>query len=106
MINKPLKIIRNYGVLNQVRKFNEECYELTEAIIKYEEAKLNHFENYDEDDKNLAYKNIVEEVGDVLVMVKQFIEYYKIEQSEIDKTMDFKIDRQLQRMEWEDDSNV
>ena len=40
MEDKLLKIINNYGVLNQVRKFNEECYELTEAIFDYEYTEI------------------------------------------------------------------
>ena len=31
-----LKIISNYGTINQLKKLNEECYELIEAIFYYE----------------------------------------------------------------------
>ena len=35
MNDKLIKIINNYGVVNQLKKFNEECFELEEAIIKH-----------------------------------------------------------------------
>ena len=105
MEDKLKKIINNYGVLNQVRKFNEECYELTEAIIRYEEAKLNHFENYDAKDKKLGLKNIAEELADVMVLLEQFKLYYGLTSEEITKIFWSKVDRQLERMRWEDESN-
>lgn len=102
MIDKYKQVISYYGVFNQVRKLNEECFELTEAIIKYEEAKNNHFENYDDDDKKQALKNIVEEIGDVLNVVKQFIPYYNIDVNDVTESQEKKMDRQLERMKWED----
>lgn len=36
MNEKLLKNINHYGVDTELRKLNEECYELIEAIIDYE----------------------------------------------------------------------
>ena len=96
MENKLLKIINNYGVLNQVRQFNEECYELTEAIFDYE---------YTETPNEKLKEHIVEELADVMVMLSQFKEYYHIDGNDILKVMNEKIDRQLERMRWEDEGN-
>ena len=82
------KIIGHYGINNQLKKFNEETYELVEAILTF--------------GKENAYKSlnhIIEEMGDVYVVLKQLQIYYGIPESEIEDIMKFKIDRQLQRIE-------
>lgn len=101
MTDKLLKIIEHYGLHNQLRKFNEETFELEESIINYEQCKNSGYEyDYiDAEELEKEYKeHIAEEIADVLVMVYQFLEYYKIDQVELCKTMDFKIDRQLERI--------
>lgn len=97
MEDKLLKIINNYGVLNQVRQFNEECYELTEAIFDYEYTGIANNEK--------LIEHIAEEIADVMVMLSQFKEYYHIDGNKILKIMNEKIDRQLERMRWEDEGN-
>ena len=94
MENKLKKIINNYGVLNQVRKFNEECYELTEAIFDYE---------YAETPNEKLKEHIAEEIADVMVLLEQFKLYYGLTSEEITKTFWSKVDRQLERMRWEDE---
>ena len=89
MKDKFLKIINNYGVLNQVRQFNEECYELTEAIFDYE---------YTETPNEKLKEHITEEIADVVVMLHQFAEYYKINPLDISRVVAQKVDRQLDRM--------
>lgn len=94
MKDKLLKIINNYGVLNQVRKFNEECYELTEAIFDYEYTESS--------DKNGKLKeHIAEEIADCLNMLSQFADYYGIEEEKIYMIAEEKVDRQLERMKEE-----
>lgn len=90
MTDKLLKIIEHYGIQNQVRKFNEESFELTEAIFDYEFTGIS--------DNKEVLNHIAEEIADVLVMVFQFLKYYKINQKEVAKIIDFKIDRQLERI--------
>lgn len=84
------KIIGHYGINNQLKKFNEKTYELIEAILTF--------------GKENAYKSlnhIIEEMGDVCVILIQLQVYYGISESEIEDIMKFKIDRQLQRIESE-----
>lgn len=84
-----LQIINHYGIKSQQRKFQEEVFELNEAIIKAEENLA--LEKYIE--------HITEEIADVCVMLEQFIEYYNIDRNDVEKIMKFKIHRQLERIE-------
>ena len=94
MEDKLLQIINNYGVNNQLRKFNEEAFELQEAIFYCENDECNC---YDEVFKNNK-KHITEELADVMVMLMQFKEYYNIDGKEIMNIIEYKIDRQLSRI--------
>ena len=82
------KIIGHYGINNQLKKFNEETYELVEAILTF--GKENNYK---------SLNHIIEEMGDVYVVLKQLQIYYGISESEIEDIMKFKIERQLQRIE-------
>ena len=87
-----LKIINHYGVLPQLKKFNEEAYELIEAIIKHEAL-------------GCEYKHIAEEIADVLNMVEQFMCYYDIDIQDVIEIKHHKINRQLERIENEKDND-
>ena len=96
-----LKIINHYGVLPQLKYFQSEVFELNEAIINYETIN-----NYDKQDSNfktygnrILIEHITEEIADVLVMLAQFVEYYGISNEELEKFVNYKIDRQLKRIE-------
>lgn len=89
MEDKLIKIINNYGVANQVKKFNEECFELEEAIIQYENT------------DTINKKHIAEEIADVMVMLEQFKNYYGISSEEITRIFWSKVYRQLDRIEKE-----
>lgn len=91
-----LKIINNYGVLSQLRQFNEESYELIEAIIKKEEDYQFSETTVRIDKENI--RHIAEEMADVMVMLKQFQYYYGIEDEQIEEIMKYKINRQLERL--------
>jgi NTP pyrophosphatase (non-canonical NTP hydrolase) len=82
---KEIEIINHYGLKNQIRKFNEESYELIEAL----------FEN----DKD----HITEEIADCLLLIKQFRDFYKIQDEEIREVYDYKLARQERRMADEKD---
>lgn len=97
MEDKLKKIINNYGPINQARKFNEECYELTEAIFDYEYTGVANNQK--------LIEHIGEEIADVMVLLEQIKLYYGISSEEITKTFWSKVDRQLERMRWEDESN-
>ena len=95
-----LKIIRHYGLDNQLKYIHSEYYELDESIFNYESGKF--LADLDcEEKEQKAIEHIAEELSDCFVMLKQFQYYYDIKDSEIEKIMREKIDRQLQRIEGE-----
>lgn len=91
MEEKLLKIINHYGVMHQLKYFQSEVFELNEAIIKAE----NIFEPIQDID------HITEEIADVMVFIFQFKKYYCIDDTEILKIMNEKIERQLNRIKGE-----
>lgn len=90
-----LKIVNHYGVLNQLKYFQSEVFELNEAIIVAEN------DYYDEEHFQLDTKHIAEEIADVRVMLRQFQEYYDISMEEIEEIMNYKVERQLDRIDKE-----
>ena len=98
MTEKLLKIINHYGIKHQIRKFNEEAFELMEAIIQFEDDLY-----YAIEPKILekAKEHIEEELTDCYVMLEEIRLFYDIYLSRISKRGRFKIDRQLNRMEKE-----
>lgn len=90
-----LKIINEYGVLDQLKYFQSEVFELNEAIIRYIEADENYFDC--KDDKEMK-NHIKEEIADVLCMLRQFQYHYGFKDEKIDEIVKFKVERQLERM--------
>ena len=90
-----LKIISFYRVMPQLKYFQSEVFELNEAIIKYENIPNGIYEYI----KNEYKEHIAEEIADCMVMLKQFQYYYGITDEEIINNMQFKIKRQLERIE-------
>ena len=88
MENKLLTIFNTYGKSHQVSKLLEEVGEFIETVIN--------------DDK----ENMVQEMADCMVMLKQFQYYYGITDEEIINNMQFKIKRQLERIENEESNNI
>ena len=86
---KYLKIINNYGVIPQLKYFQSEVFELNEAIITQE---------LDESGFGCGVEHIAEEIADCLVMIRQFKEYYGISDNDIKNIMDYKVDRQIERI--------
>lgn len=90
MIEKFLKIINHYGIDKQLKYIHTEYFELDEAIMT-----SSSFPYDDEID------HIAEEIADVMVMLKQFQYFYNIDDDEVNKIMENKIERQLERIEKE-----
>lgn len=88
MENKLLTIFNTYGKSHQVSKLLEEVGEFIETVIN--------------EDK----ENMVQEMADCMVMLKQFQYYYGITDEEIINNMQFKIKRQLERIENEKSNNI
>lgn len=99
MDEKALAIINNYGPLHQLRKLNEECYELCEAVTKYE---------YDYESSETSHRTVVsnrehlvEELSDCYAILREIQKFYNVLDEEVGLNMNYKYDRQLGRMEQE-----
>lgn len=99
MKNRLLKIVNHYGIRKQLKYFQSEIFELDEAIIDYENYE--ELVDIEKNTKKDLKSHIVEEIADVTVMLKQFQYYYDISDEEIENIMNFKIERQLERIEKE-----
>lgn len=100
---KPyLDIINHFGIRNQMKKTNEEIYELLEAICDYEnlvsENESSEEPVYTAGELKIFREHIIEELGDVLILLTQFIAKYEIEKTELDSVMDFKLERTQDRI--------
>ena len=84
------KIITHYGAAHQLVKLCEECGELTQQAAKCY-------------DKGIPYSDdMIEEIADVLVMIKQFETVMtQPDRDLIDKIITEKLERQLDRIEEE-----
>ena len=101
MDEQLLKIINHYGINNQQRKLEEEVFELQEAITIYE---LKNSVQYEIPLTELieTKEHLTEECADVFVLLGQILFYYNIDSDELNKMIDQKIKRQLERIknEW------
>lgn len=77
------KIVRHYTKEHQIEKAKEELEELFDAL--------------DEED----VLHIAEEMADVLVMIVQLMRYMQIRPELVENMMDYKVMRQLRRIEKE-----
>lgn len=96
--DKILKIISHYGINNQQRKLQEEVFELQEIIRDYEFSKDN-FPKQHKICEERFLKHIAEELADVMVMLEQFRLYYGIPVGNIKEVMEYKVKRQIERIE-------
>lgn len=95
-------IINHFGFRAQMKKLHEETYELLEAIDNFEDATMEfdgHEPYYTTKELAIFRNHIVEELGDVLVLLTQFIARYDVDKSEIDEWMDYKLERTLERID-------
>jgi len=97
MKDKLLQIINHYGIDKQLKYIHSEYFELDEAIIEYINDEYDYYSQVEES----HIKHITEEIADVMVMLKQFQYYYGIEDKQVEDVMNYKIDRQLDRIEKE-----
>ena len=101
MKEKVLKIINNYGAMNQLKYMQTEMFEFIEAIMI-----LEHYEEFANDqDYQTTLKqqkaHIEEEYADLTMMLEQFKEYYYLDEDNIQRIKEQKIERQLKRIEEE-----
>lgn len=97
MEEELLKIIKHYGILEQLKYIHSEYFELDEAIVRCEYYPGGICKNL----KDAYLNHIAEELADVMVMLEQFRLYYDIPSMKITEIMQQKIERQLKRIEAE-----
>ena len=96
MKEELLQIINHYGIKHQLKYIHSEYFELDEVITQRE------YQTKDKKPYELVEfekAHIIEEIADIEVMLDQFKAYYDIGQEEINKVKDYKIKRQLERIE-------
>lgn len=86
------KVISKFGLKNQIKKFNEESFELQEALINANALLL--VGNIDD-----LKEDITSEIADVLFLLIQFINYFNIKDLDILDKLVYKSERTLDRME-------
>lgn len=92
-----LDIMEHFGYRNQMKKLNEEVFEFLEAVDSYEDELAFHLIG-DKVGENLLRESVVEEMGDVLILLTEFIAKYEIGKEELDEVMDYKLDRTINRI--------
>lgn len=90
MIDKIKLIASYYGKEPQLRMLAEECSELAKEALKAIRSKGDNREA------------LIEEMADVEIMLAQIKYLGKIEQSDIDEVKAYKLDRQLERIQKEE----
>ena len=93
-MTNELRIATHYGIRNQLKKLNEENFELTEAVMVAETAK-----ETTGDIQQGMINHICEELADCFVLMSQIRQYYEIEQKDITRVYQQKIERQLKRID-------
>ena len=103
MKEKFLEIINHWGVRKQLKHFNSEVFELNESIFDYENDK--YYMKSSKEELAIAKEHIAEEIGDCMLMLMQFQEYYKISNNDILNVIDFKLKRTLNKIDEEKNGN-
>lgn len=101
------KIINHYGISKQLKYIHSEYFELDEAILNTQQLlrDTTYYKDLEELD-SLASEcryHIAEEIADVMVMLEQFRLFYGIPSFKITEIMQQKIERQLKRIEEENE---
>ena len=84
---KIKKIADHYGIKRQMHQLAEECSEL--AVEASHSAR-----------KGTTVK-IIEEMADVIIMIEQIVYLAKIDMCDIEDCINYKLDRQLERIKEE-----
>lgn len=98
------QIIDNYGYKHQLKKLNEEVFEFQEAVRDYEYLYEDSWTELIVEQVEKYKKHIEEEYADVMVMMEQFKAYYNLDNNNIIDIMNKKINRQIDRIESENNN--
>lgn len=77
-------------------EFQKSVFKLNRAVIVAEEREQNYISEY-------RYEDVVFAVNEVLYRLLSIKEYYQISTKKLEEIGNFKIDRQLKRIKWEDE---
>lgn len=88
---KISQILKNYGDKAEKGKAIEEMSELSDEILKDLLGELDR-------------DHLIEELADVIVTLEHIVNIYNISEEEILEKIDFKLDRQFNRMEEENNA--
>lgn len=102
MKNKILSIISFYGVIPQLKYMQTEMFEFIDAVLTYENQVPYCDRILDKSLINYFKKHIEEEYADLTMMLEQFKEYYHLDENNIQKIKEEKIERQLKRIKNEE----
>lgn len=91
-------IADHYGFRKQSIMMIEECSELQKAICKWHRERGDSLRSESSDCQERT--NIIDELADVIIMAKQ-LSYLLSAEDEVSEQIEFKLDRQLRRMEEE-----
>lgn len=97
-----LKIINHYGLMEQLKYIHSEYFELDEAIFEERAYQMQESEVLP---TNYYINNIIGEIADVMVMLRQIQYYYGILDEDVEVVMNYKIGRQLDRIRNEGNKN-
>lgn len=92
-----IKIADHYGVNSQLDILQEECAELIQAVSKYRRT----------NDPNIFDRmHLEEEVADVEIMIAQIKYLMRLSEKDIRGIKDTKLERQLERMREDDNTEA
>ena len=84
------EIADHYGYPSQSSQLMEECAELIQAVNKYKRAKTS-------DAQYIAFRNYVEEIADVEIMLEQIKYLIGVKDADLEETKKFKLHRTLDK---------
>ncbi len=82
------QIARHYGFRHQAIKASEECSELSAAFCKLVDGEAGR-------------SAVIEEMADVTIMLRQMRYLMRVGRPELDRVIDFKVSRQMERIKSE-----
>ena len=86
MKEKILRIVNHYGLINQLKKLNEEVYELIEAETEaYYTLNTTNYEK--------LIDHILEEYADVLHVLEQHRLYWELSLEDVKEILKYKVER-------------
>lgn len=94
-----VKIADAYGLEEQTRQCMEEMAELTQVLNKY--YRYYFGKSKPRETKEVIYKNVVEEIADVQIMLSQMVYLFNC-QDEIKKVMQSKLNNLVEKIESEE----